>query len=332
MTSLPLAYIRLNSSIVVTTEDGNTHTIDNTHPNWGSINEAINTKNFKDVAKLVSVVAAVGNYITNVVGVTFVHGKLYWNGSPLSGYLVDKILDTMRQYNDAEPLVNHLNKLMSNPSRNSVNELYQFLERGKLPICPDGDFLAYKYVNEDYTDCYTGKIDNSIGATPSMPRNEVDDNRNNQCSQGLHFCSKDYLPSTTPSIPYDKYKRVVIVKVNPKDVVSIPPDHNCEKARCCDYEVVGELNIDYTFDSMEKSVYTPTPPKSRAATQRKATFVENYVCAKGSMAVRKAAKNLGHPQGTVLDNIPDDTYITLKYHSNDPVSKWRLVPTASLKS
>ena len=34
--------------------------------------------------------------------------------------------------------------------------------------------------------------------------------------------------------------RIVIVKINPRDVVSVPSDCNCEKLRTCQYEVVGE--------------------------------------------------------------------------------------------
>ena len=34
--------------------------------------------------------------------------------------------------------------------------------------------------------------------------------------------------------------KIVIVKINPKDVVSVPNDCNCEKLRTCRYEVVGE--------------------------------------------------------------------------------------------
>lgn len=326
MTDQVLAYIRLKTSIVVTLLDGRVHTIDDTHPNWTLINDAINNQDLAAIENLVDVVAAVAQYVTGVAGVEFKENKLYWNGEPVYGYLVDTILSTVAAGNDAEPLVNHLNKLMDNPSATSVSELYEFLERGKLPICPDGDFLAYKYVTQDYLDCYTKTIDNSIGATPSMPRNQVDDVRDNTCSNGLHFCSRDYLPATSQHGGC----RVVIVKVNPRDVVSIPPDHNCEKARCCTYEVVGELDTDYTFEDMEQSVYTGTPPKSKAAQTRKATFVEKYVLAKGSMTVRRAAKNLGHQQDTILSNIPDETYVTLKHHRADAKSKWRLVPSASL--
>jgi hypothetical protein len=35
----------------------------------------------------------------------------------------------------------------------------------------------------------------------------------------------------------------MIVKVNPRDVVSIPSDYNDSKGRTCRYEVVGELGV-----------------------------------------------------------------------------------------
>jgi hypothetical protein len=37
----------------------------------------------------------------------------------------------------------------------------------------------------------------------------------------------------------------MILKINPKDVVSIPADYNNTKGRCCRYEVVAEYNEDW---------------------------------------------------------------------------------------
>jgi hypothetical protein len=52
----------------------------------------------------------------------------------------------------------------------------------------------------------------------------------------LHFCSQEYLPHFGGSD-----SRVVIVKINPRDVVSIPTDYNNAKGRACRYEVIGEV-------------------------------------------------------------------------------------------
>jgi len=135
-----------------------------------------------------------------------------------------------------DPLVAFMENMMTNPSFRAVNELYGFLEKNRLPITPDGHFLAYKRVRENYTDCHTGTMDNSVGKIVEMERNKVDDNQNNTCSSGLHFCSENYLKSFGGD-------RTMIVKINPRDVVSIPTDYNNAKGRACRYEVVGEVGV-----------------------------------------------------------------------------------------
>ena len=73
----------------------------------------------------------------------------------------------------------------------------------------------------------------------SMPRQAVDDNPNNTCSHGLHVCSYEYLKNFTG-------ERLVVCKVNPRDVVSIPTDYNHTKMRVCRYEVIQEIPLDST--------------------------------------------------------------------------------------
>jgi hypothetical protein len=81
-------------------------------------------------------------------------------------------------------------------------------------------------------------MNNAPGQVLEMERNEVDDDQNRTCSTGLHFCSESYL-----SCFGDSTSRTVIVKINPRDVVSIPNDYNNAKGRACRYEVVGELGV-----------------------------------------------------------------------------------------
>jgi hypothetical protein len=139
-----------------------------------------------------------------------------------------------------EPLVLFMENLMSNPSKRAVDELYGFLEKNSLPITPEGHFLAYKKIRDDYKDIYSGTMDNSVGQVLEMERNGVDDDKDRTCSSGLHFCSESYLPHFGTG----HGNRVVILKINPRDVVSIPSDYNNAKGRACRYEVIGELNVD----------------------------------------------------------------------------------------
>ena len=132
-----------------------------------------------------------------------------------------------------------MENLMNNPSYRAVNELYGFLEKNSLPITPDGCFLAYKKVRNDYMDIHSGTFNNSVGYICEMERNQVDDNQNNTCSSGLHFCSKEYLNHFGSGD-----SRTMIVKINPADVVSIPTDYNNSKGRTCRYTVIGELGVE----------------------------------------------------------------------------------------
>lgn len=52
--------------------------------------------------------------------------------------------------------------------------LYKFLEHNGHPITKNGNFIAYKKVTEDFKDCHTKSIDNNIGETVSMAREDVD--------------------------------------------------------------------------------------------------------------------------------------------------------------
>ena len=129
---------------------------------------------------------------------------------------------------------NFILNLANNPSAASREELHGFLEACSLPITDDGHFLAYKKVGTNYRDCHTGTIDNSIGQIVEMPREKVNPNRDETCSHGLHVCSRSYLSFFTGS-------HVMICKINPKDVVSVPSDYDNAKMRVCRYEVIEEL-------------------------------------------------------------------------------------------
>jgi len=168
-----------------------------------------------------------------------------------------------------EPMVMFMDNLYQNPSKRAVDELYGFLERGNLPITPDGHFLAYKRVREDYTDCHTGKMDNSIGQVVEMERYDVDDNKDNTCSTGLHFCSKEYLSGFGGA-------RTVIVKINPADVVSIPSDYNQTKGRACRYEVVGEIDNDNAGAAFTRSVQSNSSNYDKPVKEGDTPFKAGY--------------------------------------------------------
>lgn len=127
--------------------------------------------------------------------------------------------------------------LAENPSSESVQSLYDFMEKNNSIYIDDQGFVVtYKYVTSDYKDNYSKTFDNSVGAIQKMPRNMVDDNRNNGCGRGFHAGSYEYASRSGPNL---KTMKVVI---NPKDVVSVPYDCSFQKVRVCEYKVVDEVS------------------------------------------------------------------------------------------
>jgi hypothetical protein len=158
--------------------------------------------------------------------------ELRYKGEVVHNVVVDRILKFMTEGLPVEPLIAFLNRLLENPSRRSIEELYTFLEHQNLPITPEGKFLAYKGVTEELKDVHSGKFDNSVGQTHSMPRSKVDDDFRKGCSFGFHVGTIEYASSWGP--------RVMLVEVDPADVVSVPSDCSCQKLRTAKYSVVAE--------------------------------------------------------------------------------------------
>lgn len=205
------------------------------HLNYKLILESLPTATSDELLELVDIEKAVENFSHGQVEVK--NGKVLYQGEEVHGSISKRILDFMKKGLPFQPLVNFLHNLMENPSMQSQKELYDFLEHEHLPITEDGHFLAYKAVRSDFMDKYAGKFDNHVGKICEMQRAKVDDNRSMGCSQGLHAGALNYVASYGSVDAGDK---IVIVKINPRDVVSVPSDCNCEKLRTCRYEVVGE--------------------------------------------------------------------------------------------
>lgn len=222
---------------VVVVIGNKSHTISKTHITYNKVVEAIKAGDWdtvKDIIEPKKVVLNYGKGNVSVQGET-----LFWKGEPLNSGLAIRMIQMLQEGFPIEPMVNFMENLFQNPSKRAVTELYGFLEKNNLPITPDGHFLAYKKVRNNYLDIHSGTMLNAPGQVLEMERNAVDDDKDRTCSTGLHFCGMSYLPHFGGSD-----SRTVIVKINPRDVVSIPSDYNDAKGRACRYEVIGELGVD----------------------------------------------------------------------------------------
>lgn len=245
------AFILTENSLTVSVE-GKTYTINSGHPSWRQAIESLKRKDYDSLKDLVSVKKAFSAFTGDKVKV--IDNQVFFNGEPIHNYLSDKILSFMEKGLPHESLIKFLERLMANPSRRAVNELYAFLSHKNLPVTDAGTFLAYKSVRSDYTDHYSGNFNNSIGNTLEMTRNNVCDDHNQGCSVGFHAGSLEYASSFGGGESV-----LLIVEIDPADVVSVPSDCECQKLRTCKYKVVakydGPLPEHYTKDA--QSAYNP---------------------------------------------------------------------------
>lgn len=189
---------------------------------------------FEEIAGLSCTASSIRSATDGKVEVTD-HGVFY-KGELIHNSVVDAIYEYTKVGLPIDPIVKFLENLMMNSSKNSIDQLWRFIEHHKLPLTEDGHLLAYKAVKSNYKDKYSGSIDNSIGQVVKMDRSKISDNPDEYCSTGLHVGGLAYSgPSGWYGGSGDK---CVIVKVNPKDVVCVPHDHNATKVRVCEYEVV----------------------------------------------------------------------------------------------
>lgn len=213
------------------------HTVAKDHPNFKAIQDAYAAGDVEELEVLVSVRKAIESFAEGT-NITIKGGQLFYGDREMKNGLARRIIQLMQEGREgfAKPLVAFMENLMLNPSFRAVEGLYEWLERSNLPITPDGCFIAWKMVRDDYKDIYSGKFDNSVGQVVEVPRNQVNEDPNQTCSSGLHFCSNEYLDSG-----YAQGGRTVMVKVNPRDVGAFPHDYNISKGRCCRYEVIEEV-------------------------------------------------------------------------------------------
>ena len=229
--------------------DGIPKIIPNDDPRFDSIVNALRERDYQAVAHkaLVELPKALAQF----GAVSIYGGHVVANGEELHGFLVDTIIKAVEQGLPLEPLGMFQANVLENPDPRARADLYEFCAKSGLPITDDGQIIAYKIIAENYHDIYSGTVDHSVGLTVSMPRDQCDPDPGKTCSTGLHFCSAAYLPHYGTG----KGSRIVLVKVHPRDVTAFPTDYNNAKARCCQYQVVQEIDRETAPDFFKGVVF-----------------------------------------------------------------------------
>jgi len=231
----PIPFIKNGNRNITLYLDGVMTAINFDHPNFDDIKVAIDQEQWCKIKPLVSLKKQIQIAMNGKIKLT--ETGIFLEEKELSGAVIDFIVEYANKNADNISLsafLKFLEKLLLNPSERAKKELFGFLKAGNIPIAENGNILTYKKITENYLDCYTKTIDNSIGSIVKMNREDVDPNSSVTCSNGLHVCSYSYLR-------HFGGERTVICEVNPRDVVSIPDDYNAAKMRCCQYKVIDEI-------------------------------------------------------------------------------------------
>lgn len=182
--------------------------------------------------------------------VSFRGGKLLWDGEPTEGALVDHIVHMVQEHDDNyTAFALFLENLAQNPSEASRASLFEWIADRRFTITEDGCFVGYKGVTEEYLSLTSGygvvngvemdgQLPNHVGNVVEVPRSRVDPDRNSACSYGLHVGTRSYATSYGT--------RMVIVAVNPRDVVMVPRDGGGHKMRVCKYTVLADNDEELT--------------------------------------------------------------------------------------
>lgn len=221
------------------------------------------------VKTLLNAGTAAGQALTEISErLSFSGGKIYLDGDLLESFLAEHMVSLMREGKDTadvKPFALFMENLLANPSLHSQEHLFNFLRDTQgFTLTDDGMLLGYKGLNADGSSVtagtntvyvngepHTGRIPNPLGAIVSIPRSEVDDSSYRACSTGLHVGTWGYASGFG--------SRLVTVLVNPRDVVSIPNNHNENKMRVCRYKVWDVTTERYTRPGVATTWGTAQP-------------------------------------------------------------------------
>lgn len=227
MTKAP-PYTMTNESITIVW-NGKPSVVKKESPNFIPLRKAIMEEAWDDIEQHLTVHKSIQTWSNDKF--TLEDRGVTYMGELMPSVIGKRILSMASAGENPTPVFLFWEKLIKNPSKRSVDQLWGFLEHRGIPLTEDGCFLAYKGVRTDYKDQHSGTIDNSPGKIVKMPRNQISDDPKEACHQGLHVGALNYASSFGPT--------TIICKVDPEHVVCVPYDHSQEKMRVCEYEVIG---------------------------------------------------------------------------------------------
>lgn len=243
------------AKVVTVFVDGKLLTATDHNPNFQRIVDKVHAQDETDLVALFDLSEVAADEFQKVSErVSVSAGRVYLDGVEVKSVLTDQIVRFLNEGQDFAPLVNFYEKVETNPSEHSREQLYRWLKTHDFTITSEGKILGYKGVikNEDgtYASCHSGPaivdgkavnghVPNNVGSVVEMARNKVTFDPAVGCSHGLHVGTWDYASSFARGA-------VLTVEVDPRDVVSVPTDCADAKMRVCRYTVKDVTDTPHT--------------------------------------------------------------------------------------
>lgn len=315
-----------DASSITALIDGELYTATDEHPFFVQIVEAV--VDGTATPDTFNGEAGVLDYLQLADGVEVRDSVLYYDDEQMHDALAQKIIKMLKANEEPTALVNFLVWLKQNPSRNSRDQLFGWLEQSGFEITDTGYIIGYKSVYSALPDQYhsvsrgtawvngekqTGQIYQRIGDVVTMPRSDVTDNPAESCSYGLHVGTRGYAESFSGDT-------VLLVYVNPKDVVSVPND-DATKMRVCEY-TVGKVFIPEP-PSIEEATLTVVYNFVNSSLIKSATWVPDYTEYYGELTVTfhddRSYKYSGVPYNVWDDLVAADDNCNASHYFNTSI-------------
>lgn len=319
------------SGATVLFSDGTPRPIASDNPNFEKVRDALlnDTLSEDELLELIAPFEAVYKTLTKLSErVSRKGNKLLFDGDPVNNALSKHIIEIMNEGGNDESwraYVAFMERLYTNPSLESREHLFAFIENNGLLVTPDGYLVAYKSTKQDGRSTYAGYgivdgkeyendyLPNYVGAVVEIPRSMVDANRGVACSVGLHVGAYSYASTYS--------ERLWTVIVDPRDVVSVPSDHSDAKIRVARYQIVEE-NVDRVqYPGTVKSFDLPVVEEPEV--EDEPTPEETVVAAVVQKAAAGDGSRVAEYEQVIRDLIARDPNVSLRRYRSKRVTAAR---------
>lgn len=234
-----MTHLITNNSVTVFSNNF-PYTADKTHPKFTQIVNKLRAGTFlsSDLSLFdlsIEIPTTIGNLVVSKNGVEFFNPNTNTK-TPIHGTIADRILENWQNGFEITGLANFLGKLLQNPYKVVIDNLYNYLEKYKLAISEDGDIVGIKAIHPNYTSIFKPSFRYCFSGTISELLSELETNPLASTGRGLYFGFEQFV------FGFGRPDSLVIaVKVNPAHIIGIPEDSGYQKMRAHTLNVLGSI-------------------------------------------------------------------------------------------